>query len=84
MELNCDLAFFRKKFHVSQKDVASYCGVSVNTISSIERGEFLPRIELAIKLCQAFGIRDIRLLFSYDDRPVSLYGDPEILEFIKK
>ena len=86
-DLKCDLAFFRKKFGVSQKKLAEYCGVSVNTISSIERGEFLPRIDLAIKLCHAFGIPEIRLLFSYDgDKAIPMFEpwEAQIYEINRK
>lgn len=42
----------RKIMKLTQEDVARYCGVSQNTISSIEIGAFVPRLHLYYKLCQ--------------------------------
>ena len=38
---------------LSQENIALMCGVSINTISSLERGEFQPRMELYFQLCDA-------------------------------
>ncbi len=43
----------RKVRHLSQSDLADLVGVSRNTISSIETGQFSPTAKLALILCIA-------------------------------
>ena len=43
----------RKEKHLSQSDLANTVGVSRNTISSIETGQFNPTAKLALLLCIA-------------------------------
>lgn len=65
---------FRKNMKLTQKELAAMCGVSVNTISSIERGTFLPTIELCFKLALALNVPNVLHLFDTDDDyPASLY-----------
>ncbi len=47
------LAAARKEKHMSQTDLAKLVGVSRNTISSIETGQFNPTAKLALILCIA-------------------------------
>lgn len=47
------LAAFRKEKKLSQSDLAKMVGVSRNTISSIETGQFNPTAKLALILCIA-------------------------------
>ena len=51
--LKNNLASARKKKHLSQADLAKLTGVSRNTISSIETGQFNPTAKLALILCIA-------------------------------
>ncbi|WP_028517220.1 helix-turn-helix transcriptional regulator [Ruminococcus flavefaciens] len=43
----------RKEQHLSQDELAKMVGVSRNTISSIETGQFSPTAKLALVLCIA-------------------------------
>lgn len=51
--LRNNLAQARKEKHLSQSDLAKLIGVSRNTISSIETGQFNPTAKLALILCIA-------------------------------
>ena len=47
-----DLMIKRRKYlRLTQKALADLCGCSQNTISSIENGQYMPRITLAYKIC---------------------------------
>ena len=47
------LAEIRKEKKLSQTDLAKTVGVSRNTISSIETGQYTPTAKLALLLCTA-------------------------------
>ena len=51
--LRNNLASARKEKHLSQAELAKLVGVSRNTISSIETGQFNPTAKLALILCVA-------------------------------
>ena len=51
--LRNNLASARKEKHLSQAELAKLVGVSRNTISSIETGQFNPTAKLAMILCIA-------------------------------
>ena len=51
--LKNNLAAVRKERGLSQSDLAKAVGVSRNTISSIETGQFNPTAKLALILCVA-------------------------------
>ena len=51
--LKNNLASARKEKRLSQADLAKLMGVSRNTISSIETGQFSPTAKLALILCIA-------------------------------
>ena len=51
--LKNNLAAIRKQKKLSQSDLAKMDGVSRNTISSIETGQFNPTAKLALILCIA-------------------------------
>jgi putative transcriptional regulator len=53
LELKNNLAAVRKERGLSQSDLAKLVGVSRNTISSIETGQFNPTAKLALILCIA-------------------------------
>lgn len=46
----------RKEKGFSQTQLANLIGVSKNTISSIERGEYIPRVNIALRLSKALGV----------------------------
>lgn len=53
LELKNNLAAIRKEKGLSQSELAKTVGVSRNTISSIETGQFNPTAKLALILCVA-------------------------------
>lgn len=58
------IKFYRKERGLSQAKLAELVGVSRNSISSIERGEYIPSLETAFKLCDALFVV-IHELFDY-------------------
>lgn len=55
----------RKEKNLSQTDLAQMVGVSRNTISSIETGQFTPTAKLALVLCIALDLK-FEDLFYFD------------------
>ena len=51
--LKNNLRALRKEKNLSQQELAELVGVSRNTISSIETGQFCPTAKLALVLCIA-------------------------------
>ena len=51
--LHNNLSQIRKEKNLSQNDLAKLVGVSRNTISSIETGQYEPTAKLALLLCVA-------------------------------
>lgn len=56
----------RKKRGLSQTQLAAMVGVSRNTISSIETGQFNPTAKLALILCIALE-KEFEALFYFED-----------------
>ena len=56
----------REDFGISQTELGKLCGVSRQTISSIERGEYHPSVVLAIKISKIFN-KTVEELFSYEE-----------------
>ena len=46
---------FRSEQNLSQSDLAKMVGVSRNTISSVETGQYCPTAKLALVICIALG-----------------------------
>lgn len=57
LTLKNNIPALRKKEGMSQQQLADMVGVSRNTISSIETGQFNPTAKLALVLCVALGQR---------------------------
>lgn len=53
LTLHNNLSQIRKEKNLSQNDLARLVGVSRNTISSIETGQYEPTAKLALLLCVA-------------------------------
>lgn len=60
----CRLRDFRLATGLTQSELASLVGCSKNTISSIEREEFRPSLDLALRLSDALSV-PLRLLFHF-------------------
>ena len=52
---NLKLKAARAGMDLSQDDLAKLCGVSRQTISAIEKGDYNPTINLCIKICRELG-----------------------------
>lgn len=66
LELKNNLKEVRKEKGYSQADLAKLVGVSRNTISSIETGQFTPSAKLALILCIALD-KKFEELFYFED-----------------
>lgn len=53
MAKNLKLKSARAALDMSQDDLAKACEVSRQTISSIEKGDYNPTINLCVKICKA-------------------------------
>ncbi|MCR5734859.1 MAG: helix-turn-helix transcriptional regulator [Lachnospiraceae bacterium] len=53
---NLKLKAARAGKDLSQEDLAVICGVSRQTISAIEKGDYNPTINLCISICKALGL----------------------------
>ena len=58
------IALFRAERSVSRKALAEAVGVNPQTIGYLERGDYKPSLELAMKIAAYFGV-PIELLFSF-------------------
>lgn len=63
--LRNNLAYARKEKGLSQAELARMVGVSRNTVSSIETGQFNPTAKLALILCIALDMK-FEDLFYFD------------------
>lgn len=59
------LAVFRVERGLSRKAVAEAVGVNPQTIGYLERGDYAPSVELALKLARLFGA-PVEALFSLE------------------
>lgn len=58
------IALFRAERGISRKALAEAVGVNPQTIGYLERGDYKPSLELAMKIAAHFGV-PIELLFSF-------------------
>lgn len=63
MPIHNRLAVFRADHGLSRKDVADKVGVNPQTIGYLERGDYAPSVELALKLAAIFNA-PVEALFS--------------------
>lgn len=54
----------REVMSISQAELGKLCGVSRQTISSIERGDYHPSIVLVLKICKYFDVK-VEEIFEY-------------------
>lgn len=64
MDIHNRIALFRAERGVSRRDLAEAVGVNNQTIGYLERGDYKPSLELAMKLAAFFGV-PIEMLFSF-------------------
>lgn len=66
MPLYNHLKEFRAREKLNQSELGKRAGVSRQTISLIERGDYSPSVTLAIKLAQIFGVH-VEDIFEYSE-----------------
>jgi len=59
------IAMFRAERGMSRREVADHVKVNPQTIGFLERGDYKPSLELAMKLAQLFGV-PVETLFSFE------------------
>ncbi|MCC3864429.1 helix-turn-helix transcriptional regulator [Terrisporobacter petrolearius] len=69
MPLNNRLKEYRTKINVNQTQMGNLVGVSRQTISQIERGDYSPSVTLALKIAKIFNV-SVENLFSYEEDEV--------------
>ncbi len=65
MKIYNRIALFRAELGHSRKEVADKVGVNPQTIGYLERGDYNPSLELALKLSGHFAV-PIEALFSFE------------------
>ena len=66
MPLKNRLKEYRAKSGVNQSDMGRLVGVSRQTISMIERGDYSPSVTLALKIAKYFGVH-VEDIFQYEE-----------------
>lgn len=66
MPLNNNLKEHRARLGVNQQQLGSLAGVSRQTISQIERGDYSPSVTLALKLSKICGVT-VEEIFSFTE-----------------
>lgn len=66
MALKNRLKEHRARLSVNQSELGKLAGVSRQTISLIERGDYSPSVTLALKLAKIFGV-SVEDIFDYEE-----------------
>lgn len=69
MPLNNRLKEFRARHNINQSDMGRLVGVSRQTISMIERGDYSPSVTLALKIAKYFRVH-VEDIFIYEEDQV--------------
>ena len=64
---NLRLKSARAALDLSQEELAARCGVSRQTMSAIEKGDYNPTINLCISICKVLGKTLDELFWEEDD-----------------
>lgn len=64
MALHNRIAVFRAERGISRRELAEVVGVNNQTIGCLERGDYKPSLELAMKIAQHFEV-SVEMLFSF-------------------
>jgi putative transcriptional regulator len=59
------ISVFRAEQSMSRRQLAEAVGVNSQTIGYLERGDYKPSLELALKIARHFGVA-VEMLFSFD------------------
>lgn len=66
MPLRNHLKEYRARINVNQQEMGQLVGVSRQTISQIERGDYSPSVTLALKIAMVFG-EPVEAIFEYEE-----------------
>ena len=66
MPLYNHLKEYRAKISVNQQEMGNLVGVSRQTISQIERGDYSPSVTLALKIAKVFDV-NVESIFQYEE-----------------
>lgn len=66
MPLRNRLKEYRARIQVNQSEMGKLVGVSRQTISQIERGDYSPSVTLALKIARVCGVT-VEEIFSYEE-----------------
>lgn len=66
MPLYNSLKEYRAKINVNQYEMGRLVGVSRQTISQIERGDYSPSVTLALKIAKIFNV-SVEDIFQYEE-----------------
>lgn len=66
MPLYNHLKEYRAKINVNQHEMGQLVGVSRQTISQIERGDYSPSVTLALKIAKVFEV-PVETIFTYEE-----------------
>ena len=66
MPLHNRLKEYRARLGVNQQEMGALAGVSRQTISQIERGDYSPSVTLALKIAKYFQA-PVEAIFSYEE-----------------
>ena len=67
-EIHNRIAMFRADAGLSRRDLAERVGVNPQTIGFLERGDYKPSLELALSICEVFGV-PVEMIFSFEQFP---------------
>ena len=70
MPLYNRLKEYRAKINVNQTEMGTLVGVSRQTISQIERGDYSPSVTLALKIAKVFGAT-VEDIFNYEEDEIN-------------
>ena len=70
MPLYTRLKEYRAKIKVNQTEMGNLVGVSRQTISQIERGDYSPSVTLALKIAKVLNV-SVEEIFSYEEDEVN-------------
>jgi putative transcriptional regulator len=65
MSLYNRIAVFRAEQRISRRQLAEAVGVNNQTIGYLERGDYKPSLELALKIARQVGVA-VEMLFSFE------------------
>ena len=66
MPLINKVKLYREELNISQTELGKLCGVSRQTVSSIERGDYHPSIVVALQISKVFG-KTVEEIFSWEE-----------------